>query len=133
MTVIQTPGVPWKQLCGSSLLCLLATAICAASCRSADTEKRLALLEDKIGITPTAAPSAAQPKEPSGKTKSGVTPLKSPPKAAASGGCVKNLEGVASTVDLLRGCPIDRAANLLWNGQPAKHETDKAELNVADT
>lgn len=34
---------------------------------------------------------------------------------------------------LLRGCPIDRAANLLWNGQPAKHETDKAELNVADT
>jgi hypothetical protein len=34
---------------------------------------------------------------------------------------------------LLRGCPIGRAANLLWNGQPSKHETDQTELNVANT
>jgi hypothetical protein len=33
----------------------------------------------------------------------------------------------------LRGCPIGRAANLLWNRQPAKHETDQTELNVANT
>jgi hypothetical protein len=33
----------------------------------------------------------------------------------------------------LRGCPIGRAANSLWNRQPAKHETDQTELNVANT
>jgi hypothetical protein len=45
---------------------------------------------------------------------------------------VRVLTAGKQPMKMLRGCPIGRASNSLWNRQPAKHEAGQTKLNVAN-
>jgi len=62
------------------------------ACKDAEIEKRLARMEEKVGLSATPAPSP-------GAERSGGGPAST---AAFSGGCVGKVEGVVATVGLLR-------------------------------